>query len=88
MTRARRTVCILIGCVLGNDPCCDRCGAGLYEEYIEVGKLYPLFQMYWRVRGFIRSLGPRTCQHCGKKYRGGYDEYMCSAKCFDEWLPF
>lgn len=87
--KLRRATCALIGCNLGNDPECQRCGAYLYGgDFIECGKLDPLFRLYWRVRHLIRKIGPRRCEQCGKKFRRGYSEYICSPECFDNWLPF
>jgi len=88
--RRRRIACHLLGCIEAEQyPGCYRCDHGIYDaEYVQYGKLEPLFRLYWWARGVIRKLGPKKCQQCGKKYRHGYDEYLCSEECHENWLPF
>lgn len=86
-----RLTCRLKSC--DGSPYCERCGTDLYDpDYIQIGKLDPLFRLYWRVRKplrrLLRTIGPKRCDHCGKKYVKGYDEYLCSEECHDNWLPF
>lgn len=88
----KRPRCLLLGCVLGeHDPCCYYCGEGLYEDFIQTGKLDPLFGFCWRARQFIRGLSPIThCDECGKRIYFGrpYAKDFCSEACHDNWLPF
>lgn len=85
-----RPRCVLIGCLEADTyPGCVRCSAHIYEDFVQYGKLEPLFRFYWRVRHALRLLKPiKRCDQCGKKYVKGYDEYLCSEKCHDNWLPF
>lgn len=89
LTRPR---CVLLGCCVEQDiPCCHFCGADIYENFIESGRLYPLFLLYWRTCRFIRELSPITrCQECGKRIVLGrpYTKDFCSEECRDNWLPF
>ena len=84
-----RLRCRLIGCDHVRDPGCVRCGADIYDPlFIEYGLLDPLLRAWWEFRRWLRKIGPRRCCHCGKRYRRGYDEYVCSSECLDAWLPF
>jgi hypothetical protein len=84
-----RLRCHLLGCAVDDYACCGYCFAGLYDiDFIQTGKLEPLFRLYWRIRNVLRKLGPKRCDQCGKKYVRGYDEYLCSEECHDNWLPF
>lgn len=86
--RFNRAICFMVGCV-GGDPVCHRCDTDLYDpDFIQYGKLQPLFRLYWRIRQAIRGLAPRHCDVCGKKYRRGYSTHTCSEACFENWLPF
>lgn len=89
MSKAARILCRSLGCKHERDPGCTRCNAGIYDpDFCEYGWLDPLLNAWWRFRRWLRKLGPKRCDVCGKKYRHGYDENTCSAECFDEWLPF
>lgn len=86
-----RLRCSLFGCITGKFPCCDRCGADIYGNFIERGWLSPLFTAWWRLRRkFTRGpfFGRRKCIQCGKWYWLGYDDGLCSEECHDVWLPF
>lgn len=86
---AIRARCQLLGCEVSRHiPACGNCGAGLYDDFVQYGKLDPIFRFYWRTINALRKLGPRKCKQCGKKYRRGYNEYLCSEECHDNWLPF
>lgn len=89
-TMIRRVRCWFLGCVCAQDyPACHHCGADLYGgPFLEEGRLEPLFRFGRCIRQAIRKLGPKKCCQCGKKYRSGYDDQLCSEECFDEWLPF
>lgn len=85
----KRPKCVLLGCATDDLPCCARCGADLYDyEFLQSGWLDPVFRLTSKVLRLIRKLGPKKCRQCGKKYRRGYDEYLCSSECFDNYLPF
>jgi hypothetical protein len=84
-----RTRCHLVGCEPLNGPYCIYCRTDLYDDgFIQYGWLEPLFRAWWRARSWLKKLGPRRCDNCGKKFRHGYNEWICSAECFDDWLPF
>lgn len=84
-----RTRCWLLGCYLGETGCCcERCGADLYENFIQYGKLDPLIRLYWRTYWLIRNLRPRTCDCCGKTFRSFRSASVCSDECYEQWLPF
>lgn len=86
MTRLR---CILLGCECEEHyPACHFCGADIYEDFIQFGKLEPLFQLGYRIRRMIRKLHRKRCEQCGRKFWHGYDDEFCSQECADEWLPF
>jgi hypothetical protein len=86
-----RLHCHLFGCaVAATYPACARCNADLYEgPFIERGVNYYVDAAFDPVRRHIiwPIMGKRCCQ-CRRRYWRGYDEYCCSEKCFDEWLPF
>ena len=83
-----RPRCVLLGCQL-DGPCCHYCGTDLYDAaFIQSGWLEPVFRLGWRIRSIVRRFGPKHCRECGKKYVRGYDEYLCSEECHDNWLPF
>lgn len=89
-----RIKCELLGCCQEqNFPCCFRCGEDLYADFIEHGRLDTLFRLYWRVRDFVESFGPRKCAECGRKITGsGFqdygDIYFCNEQCSSNWIPF
>lgn len=87
-SHSKRLVCQLISCSAGDFPECHRCGAEIYGTFIDPGLLEPLFRIYWRIRGAIRKLGLRNCDECGKRFKRGYNEYLCSEECHEHWLPF
>lgn len=88
MTGARIR-CYLLGCVTDTNPGCVRCNADLYDfEFVQIGKLEPLFNLYWGTIRALRRLGPKRCAECRKKFWRGYDDQLCSEECFNEWLPF
>jgi hypothetical protein len=82
--------CELLGCAQDEDvPACHYCSAHIYDgDYVQYGRLEPVFRLYWRVRRAIRKLGPKHCAQCGKKFVRGYDNELCSEACHDNWLPF
>lgn len=85
--------CELLGCVVDEDvPACRHCGAAIYDgDFVVQGRLEPLFDLYWRIRRFmrkLRKLGPKHCAQCGKKFVRGYDNELCSEACHDNWIPF
>jgi len=82
--------CKLFGCDAGKFPCCDRCHTDLYDPgFVDIGKLTP---MVWFIRRHTRQvrrvLFGRRCDECKRRFRRGYNESVCSEKCFDNWLPF
>lgn len=88
----RRSIrCWILGCKEGEHyPVCERCGLSTYDmPPIEEGVLPKL---YWRVLNFLRSILSlfirKKCCQCGKRFYKGRDDYMCSDKCHDEWIPF
>lgn len=87
MTRLK---CRMFGCICAADyPGCHRCEAGIYDaNYVQIGALDPLYRAYWRVRHFVERLTGRRCEVCRKRYWRGYDEWVCSDRCFTDWLPF
>ena len=83
-----RLRCVLLGCAADSLPECHYCHAGLYEDFVQSGRLEPLLRTYWRVRRALRRLGRKTCDQCGRKFWRGYDNELCSEECHDNWLPF
>lgn len=86
-TCPRRILCDLFGCWLDEGGySCGRCGAVLYEGFISPGRLDPIRERWWRLKGWA---WPR-CHHCGvrlwpwRKWAPGF----CSEKCQTDWLPF
>lgn len=85
-----RILCRLLGCTdQGPDgfrqPCCYRCGADIYGAFIHSGLLYPVFRaVRWR-RTLVAG---RRCDVCGKRFRVGDYEFVCSAECGEKWMPF
>ena len=41
----------------------------------------------WRRRFWGLIVG-RKCIECGRRFRLGFDEDLCSRECFDRWFPF
>lgn len=84
-----RLRCELFGCVCAeNYPACYRCNADLYEDFIQTGRLKPLFCVYWSALRLVQTVTGKRCQVCSRRYWHGYDDYVCSDKCFEDWLPF
>lgn len=86
----KRVICWLLGCLCATDyPGCHRCEAGIYDaDYIQIGKLDPVFVAWWAVRKFVQKFTGKKCEVCHRRYWVGYDEWVCSDKCFTDWLPF
>jgi hypothetical protein len=86
MTRIR---CRAFACNPGNGPACERCGTDIYDPtFIEYGWDWPLVQVYWELRRWIRKLPPHRCDVCKRVYWRSEDDPVCSPECFDKWLPF
>ncbi len=88
VTRPR---CAVLGCRAENASahCCDRCGAAMYEGWIDWALGDPVRDLWRRFRALFRRA---TCAECGKKLnrRQGdpYAVHFCSQDCEDGWLPF
>lgn len=85
-----RVHCKLFGCETGTQPCCERCANDLYDcDFVQQGLLSPAIwfcrSIFYRAR---RVIVGRNCGECGKRFRRGYNEHVCSSRCFDNWLPF
>lgn len=87
--RLKRALCNLLGCICADSfPGCHRCEAGIYDaDFVQIGWLDPVFRAYLKVRRFVQKLTGKHCQVCHRRYWGG-DDWTCSNKCFNEWLPF
>lgn len=85
-----RVRCWLLGCACARSyPACHYCAADLYEgPFLQEGKLQPILVFWADVKCAVRKLGPKKCDQCGKKFVHGYDDHLCSEKCFNDWLPF
>lgn len=84
----KRPRCELFGCVCAEDyPACIRCQADLYEDFVQIGRLEPVFRAYGAALKFARRFTGKKCEVCGRRYWGG-DAWTCSDKCFSDWLPF
>lgn len=86
----RRPRCHLYGCQVDH-PCaahCCRCGAHLYEEFIQASLCDPLQRRWY---GFTERVKPRRCEACGKwigwKFSRQIWPPFCS-ECEDGWIPF
>lgn len=84
-----RARCRLLGCACARDyPGCERCGAGIYDaDYVQIGALDFAFRAYGRARRFVERFTGRRCEVCRKRYWRG-DPWVCSDRCFSDWLPF
>ena len=82
---AKRWICHAIGCRIGENSVCERCGAALYYGDITPGRLEPLIRAYRRV---VVRLKPKRCEQCRARISRFSKEDFCSAKCFDNWIPF
>jgi uncharacterized protein (DUF983 family) len=90
----QRPRCFLIGCRAGDfegylSTSCVRCGAGLYEGFIDASICDPVQRRWWAFRAWLK---PRRCERCGKRmgYRNtdptGFN--FCSSECEENWIPF
>jgi len=83
----KRPRCELFGCVCAEDyPACHRCGADLYEDFIQEGRLEFLFRAYWRAQKFVWRVTGKKCEVCQRRFWGR--GRVCSDECFEKWLPF
>lgn len=84
-----KIACRLLGCICSEVyPGCHRCETGIYDvDYVQIGLLDPVFRAYARVRRFVERFTGRKCDQCGRRYWRG-NPYVCSDKCFNDWLPF
>lgn len=84
----KRPRCDLFGCVCAEDyPACHRCGADIYEDFIQTGRLEPVFRACAAALKLARKFAGKKCAVCGRRYWGG-DDWTCSDECFTDWLPF
>lgn len=87
-----RLRCRLLACYTGAFPVCERCGADVYDgAFIEPMQApWPrLAHACWRLRKRLRRYWPwKRCVQCGCVFMHGWDNELCSAKCFDAWIPF
>lgn len=89
--RPVRYICKLFGCRLSAlVPNCIDCGADLYgDDFIRVGYLTPMLSRLQQIPPTLKRLFMGTiCDQCGKRFWRGYDREICSAECFDKWIPF
>jgi hypothetical protein len=86
---ALRLSCRWLGCCVGDFPCCERCGADLYDAnpgFIENGWWPWLTTPLLRLRN---RLPATRCQQCGRRlWLRRVSETFCSHQCHDAWLPF
>lgn len=86
---SKRDICRLLGCVCAEDyPACHRCGTPLYEDFIQTGRLEPVFRAYGLALKYVRKVTGKRCAVCHRRYWSGGDDWVCSEKCFTDWLPF
>jgi hypothetical protein len=85
-----RIICRLIGCVVAEDyPACYRCNTDLYDgDFIQAGWLEPVFRAWRRTRRFVERFSGRRCAVCSRRFWRRGDDWTCSDKCFEDWLPF
>jgi hypothetical protein len=85
----RRKRCNWFGCTLGeHEPCCERCGAWLYDpDFVPIGSLEWIMDAWAWVRR-LPSKAHRRCDVCGGSMWFKPDEPCCSSECLDRWLPF
>jgi hypothetical protein len=91
-----KILCRLLGCEPSNyAPCCERCGAGVYEpEFREWqdGWLTPPIRLYYAVKHWCwpRCLHCRTRLWPWRRVPASWDAGggFCSAACVEKWVPF
>lgn len=87
----KRPWCHLVGCRMTHLGAtgCVRCGADLYEDWIQVSICNPLQEALWKLSRLLR---PVRCDHCNKRlWRLNLDPYatrFCSSQCEENWIPF
>lgn len=86
-----RLRCKIMGCAAHRQyPACEYCGADLYEDFIQIGWIDPLY----RLRDWLYLHLPHSvkCSHCGKRLRltclPQPEIDFCSEKCSEDWMPF
>ena len=83
---AKRWICHAIGCRMSDTaPVCERCGGALYYDFIDEGRLEPLISACRRLMDRLKA---KRCIECGARMPRRSKEEFCSAKCFDNWIPF
>ncbi len=86
-----RLKCRLLGCAT-SDECmcaCYRCGTDLYDyEFVQAGWLEPAFRAWRLARRFAQKFTGRQCAVCSRRFWRRGDDWTCSDKCFEDWLPF
>lgn len=86
-----RPVCAVQGCRAEHPSahCCDRCGADMYEGWIDWALGDPFRDLWRRFLAFFKRA---RCAECGKKLnrrqRDPYETLFCSEDCEERWLPF
>lgn len=85
-----RILCRLFGCREGQAPCCDRCGAWLYDyEFRPVPRWRSTVSGWWY--GFRLWIAGSRCDVCKKWMRKSTAycwPYTCSKDCDSKWIPF
>lgn len=83
--------CSLWGCRMSDGfPGCERCGAALYGDWWDVGRLRKLQECWWWIRYSLPSMlkVPR-CAECGKRMPYGTPRgSCCSEECWHRDVPF
>lgn len=80
--------CKAFGCGWDGHSSCERCGTDLYEGFIprEACWFRHCYHALWLWRRGKRWR-KHECDHC-KAVMFFTEEYCCSDKCYDEWVPF
>lgn len=85
-----RIRCTLFGCSDHHVyPACERCGEGIYDDFIQRGWLTPAID--WFASSTRRAwwfICGRRCEICKRWYWRGRDECCCSEECYSKWIPF
>lgn len=87
----KRPLCHLVGCRMDHPSATgrDRCGADLYEDWIEVSICNPVQELWWKLGRLLR---PVRCDHCNKRLwrlcLNPYATHFCSSTCEEQWIPF
>ena len=85
-----RILCRLLGCREGQSPCCDRCGAWLYDhEFRPIPRWRAALPRWWcAIREFCIGCRCVICKKRMSKSSAHCWPYTCSKECDSKWIPF